>query len=244
MPGGNAVSAVWLRKPDRDRRRSRTGGGSREGVAQSADARGRCAGARADRHRHRLCGRLALDRAGDAGRDRPLCRMADDRGRARDRAWCAAASWRLLVAGIWLALGRIETALVVLGVGAARRGVASRRSAASGLRRGFAMPPRRRSPRCWCGSIRWGFAALMFVLLMVWVTDIGGYFAGRGIGGPKLWPRVSPKKTWAGAIGGFAASLVVAAGFAASVSARPARCCCWRRCCRLRRNSAISSNPR
>lgn len=60
----------------------------------------------------------------------------------------------------------------------------------------------------------WGFAALMFVLLVVWATDIGGYFAGRGIGGPKLWPRISPKKTWAGAVGGFAASLVVAAGFA------------------------------
>ena len=55
----------------------------------------------------------------------------------------------------------------------------------------------------------------MLVLLVVWVTDIGGYFAGRGIGGPKLWPRVSPKKTWAGAIGGFAASLAVAGGFAA-----------------------------
>jgi len=60
----------------------------------------------------------------------------------------------------------------------------------------------------------WGFTALMFVLLIVWVTDIGGYFAGRGIGGPKLWPRVSPKKTWAGAIGGFALSLAIAAGFA------------------------------
>ena len=60
-----------------------------------------------------------------------------------------------------------------------------------------------------------GFAALVLVLLVVWVTDSGGYFAGRGIGGPKLWPRVSPKKTWAGAIGGFAASLAVAAGFAA-----------------------------
>ena len=60
-----------------------------------------------------------------------------------------------------------------------------------------------------------GFAALMFVLLIVWVTDSGGYFAGRGIGGPKLWPKVSPKKTWAGAAGGFAASLAVAAGFAA-----------------------------
>lgn len=60
-----------------------------------------------------------------------------------------------------------------------------------------------------------GFVALMFVLLIVWATDIGGYFAGRGIGGPKLWPRVSPKKTWAGAVGGFVGSLVVAAGFAA-----------------------------
>ncbi|WGD56352.1 phosphatidate cytidylyltransferase [Bradyrhizobium sp. CB1650] len=59
-----------------------------------------------------------------------------------------------------------------------------------------------------------GFVALMFVLLVVWATDIGGYFAGRGIGGPKLWPRVSPKKTWAGALGGFTASLVVAGGFA------------------------------
>lgn len=61
----------------------------------------------------------------------------------------------------------------------------------------------------------WGFAALMLVLLVVWVTDIGGYFAGRGFGGPKLWPRVSPKKTWAGAAGGFVGSLCVASGFAA-----------------------------
>ncbi|RZN17153.1 phosphatidate cytidylyltransferase [Bradyrhizobium sp. Leo121] len=59
-----------------------------------------------------------------------------------------------------------------------------------------------------------GFVALLFVLLVVWATDIGGYFAGRSIGGPKLWPRVSPKKTWAGAVGSFVGSLVVAAGFA------------------------------
>jgi phosphatidate cytidylyltransferase len=58
-----------------------------------------------------------------------------------------------------------------------------------------------------------GFLALVFVLLIVWVTDIAGYFAGRGIGGPKLWPRVSPKKTWAGAVGGFAASMIVGAAF-------------------------------
>ncbi len=60
-----------------------------------------------------------------------------------------------------------------------------------------------------------GFLALVFVLLVVWGADIGGYFAGRGLGGPKLWPRVSPKKTWAGAVGGLALSLAVAAVFAA-----------------------------
>ena len=55
-----------------------------------------------------------------------------------------------------------------------------------------------------------GFYALVFPLLIVWVTDIGGYFAGRTFGGPKLAPRISPKKTWAGALGGLALSIVIA----------------------------------
>ena len=90
-----------------------------------------------------------------------------------------------------------------------------------------------------------GFVALILILLVVWVTDIGGYFAGRGIGGPKLWPRVSPKKTWAGAVGGFAASLVVAGGICGVRAwAKPAPCCCWARRSRSPPSSAISSNPR
>jgi phosphatidate cytidylyltransferase len=59
-----------------------------------------------------------------------------------------------------------------------------------------------------------GFAALLFVLLIVWLTDILGYFAGRGIGGPKLWVQVSPNKTWAGAIGSTGGSLVFAIVYA------------------------------
>ena len=55
-----------------------------------------------------------------------------------------------------------------------------------------------------------GFYALVFPLLIVWVTDIGGYFAGRTFGGPKLAPRISPKKTWAGAIGGLVLSIILA----------------------------------
>lgn len=56
-----------------------------------------------------------------------------------------------------------------------------------------------------------GFATALLVIGVVAAADIGGYFAGRTIGGPKLWPRVSPKKTWAGAIGGVACAMVVGA---------------------------------
>jgi phosphatidate cytidylyltransferase len=47
-----------------------------------------------------------------------------------------------------------------------------------------------------------GLVAILWLFAVVWLTDIGAYFAGRTIGGPKLWPRVSPKKTWSGFIGG------------------------------------------
>lgn len=50
---------------------------------------------------------------------------------------------------------------------------------------------------------------VLWVLLIVWATDIGGYFAGKGIGGPKLAPKISPKKTWAGLLGGMALSVSV-----------------------------------
>ena len=47
-----------------------------------------------------------------------------------------------------------------------------------------------------------GFVAIGFLFAVVWVTDIAAYFAGRALGGPKLWSAVSPKKTWSGALGG------------------------------------------
>ena len=56
-----------------------------------------------------------------------------------------------------------------------------------------------------------GLLWALWTLALVWATDIGAYFAGRAIGGPKLWPAVSPNKTWAGLIGGMAAASVFAA---------------------------------
>lgn len=61
-----------------------------------------------------------------------------------------------------------------------------------------------------------GLPVIVFVALIVWATDIAAYFGGRAIGGPKLWPRVSPKKTWSGAGFGLVGAIVVALIFFAS----------------------------
>ena len=136
-------------------------------------------------------------------------------GAGREPRVIASGAAALAVGGICLAWGRIDIALVVLTVGLAVVALLS------GERRLWTAAGFVYAAAAALASVlvrldpAWGFAALILVLLVVWASDIGGYFAGRGIGGPKLWPRVSPKKTWAGAIGGFALSLVVAGGFAA-----------------------------
>ena len=56
----------------------------------------------------------------------------------------------------------------------------------------------------------YGFLALVLLFAIVWTTDILGYFAGRVIGGRKLLPAISPKKTWSGAIAGTLGAMIVA----------------------------------
>jgi phosphatidate cytidylyltransferase len=122
----------------------------------------------------------------------------------------------LAASGLSLASDRIEAAVVVLAAGLAAVALLTpqrRLWTAAGF---FYAAAAQAASVLVRHDQSYGFIALMLVLLVVWASDIGGYFAGRGIGGPKLWPRVSPNKTWAGAVGGFAASLVVAAGFGAA----------------------------
>ncbi|WP_022723201.1 phosphatidate cytidylyltransferase [Rhodopseudomonas sp. B29] len=135
-------------------------------------------------------------------------------GFSRDWPSIGAGAAALLICGLALAAGRPWLALAAAALGFAAL------AALGGTRRRWSMTGFVYAALALAASIlvradeAWGFTALMLVLLIVWVTDIGGYFAGRSIGGPKLWVRVSPKKTWAGAVGGFVLSLLVGLGFA------------------------------
>lgn len=56
-------------------------------------------------------------------------------------------------------------------------------------------------------------SVLIWMVLVVVMTDVAGYFAGRSIGGRKFWPAISPKKTWSGTVAGWIGAVAVAGGF-------------------------------
>jgi phosphatidate cytidylyltransferase len=60
----------------------------------------------------------------------------------------------------------------------------------------------------------YGFSSILWIFLIVWSADVLAYFAGRIIGGPKLAPRISPKKTWAGLFGAIVGSALASILFA------------------------------
>ena len=66
------------------------------------------------------------------------------------------------------------------------------------------------------GQLRteFGFSWMLWLAAVVIVTDVFGYFAGRAFGGPRFWPRMSPKKTWSGTVAGWVAAAVVGLGWA------------------------------
>lgn len=68
-----------------------------------------------------------------------------------------------------------------------------------------------------CLAVLWlrsgpnGADIVMWMFAVIWATDTAAYFVGKSLGGPKLAPKISPKKTWSGLIGGVVASMVVGA---------------------------------
>lgn len=134
------------------------------------------------------------------------------------------APWRLIpggaslvVAALLAAEGYALAAIAVLGAGALGGALAQRGDARLRLWTGAGV--------IYAGALLvsvcllrlswpYGFRAVMWLFAVVWGTDIMAYFGGRLIGGPKLWPRVSPGKTWSGfwvgVLCGAAAGLLVA----------------------------------
>ena len=133
--------------------------------------------------------------------------------------------WQRLVGGERLGL---RVAVCVLGVCSRRRPGRSTRTPrlsllmlhrrrGGGGRRGRPGPPHTApgagalyagaamlAPALLRGSPTQGLAAILWLFAIVWGTDIGAYFGGRLLGGPKLWPSISPGKTWSGALIGAA----------------------------------------
>ncbi len=85
-----------------------------------------------------------------------------------------------------------------------------------------------RMVRDWPQGAHW----VLFILTLAFAADTGAYFAGHAIGRVKLAPRVSPRKTWEGVLGGMALAGLVGWPAAAGSGSGPApscRCACWER---------------
>ncbi len=98
-----------------------------------------------------------------------------------------------------LAVGLVVVGAIGVGLWQRSGWIASGVVYASGL--GIALVALRADPLL-------GMKAVFFVFAVVWGTDVAAYVAGRTFKGPKLWPAVSPNKTWSGAIGGALAAVV------------------------------------
>ncbi len=63
------------------------------------------------------------------------------------------------------------------------------------------------------GDLTYSAMYILWLLFVVWATDIGGYVVGKSVGGPKMCPKISPKKTWSGLLGGMLFSAMMTYGF-------------------------------
>lgn len=117
---------------------------------------------------------------------------------------------------VFFQLGRTDISILVVLAGTVLAISAAARSGISNWWHGigvlwFGLP---------CLALLWlrqhegvGFVGTLWLMSTVWACDTGAYFAGRAIGGPKLAPTISPKKTWAGLLGGMLAAAVIGLAF-------------------------------
>ena len=119
----------------------------------------------------------------------------------------------IVAAATSLTLGLGLVGLAIVGAAITGGGVWRPAGVAYAAALGFGLLALRFAPQ-------FGFAAIIVLFATVWASDTGAFVVGRTIGGPKLWPRVSPKKTWAGAVGGLVAAVVAGLIAAAVLGAR------------------------
>ena len=117
----------------------------------------------------------------------------------------------LLIATVLAGLGRLMGAVLIIAIGAVGAAVFAptrqRRWIAAGVVYAGMMLL---GPVVLRADAQFGFLALIVLFAVVWTTDVTAYFVGRAVGGPKLWPRMSPNKTWSGAIAGVVAAIAIA----------------------------------
>lgn len=133
-------------------------------------------------------------------------------GARRDRSLVGAAFAGVLAALLVVKTVGVEPALAVLAVTAAGAWLGGRlaaRAAAGWLAGGILYAGLTGVVLVVVREGEHGAMLILFLFLTVWVTDTAAYFVGRRVGGPKLWRRVSPGKTWSGAVGGFVAAVGV-----------------------------------
>ena len=117
-------------------------------------------------------------------------------------------SWALVIAFVGLAIGLLAGPGLQLGVGlAAGATIAGMANSHKGLL-GICVAVAVLGAFAFLEAADAGVEWLLWLIGVVVLTDVSGYFAGRVIGGPKLWPSVSPKKTWSGTLAGWISAAI------------------------------------
>lgn len=116
-----------------------------------------------------------------------------------------------LISLLAVSMGRVDVALVVIGAGALAAFTIPRHDGARSWWPALGIIAVALPAVClvWMRGGVAGFTVVVWLLVVLWATDSGAYFAGKKFGGARLAPRISPGKTWAGSYGGTTAGALV-----------------------------------